>query len=138
MGLSYLRNWLDMLRLLCTASASWWDTPASAARLVAPRLHGFAQTGVAVMSFRLLAKDGKQNYFSDRGTVSYNFVVENAFFVLLTVYAATQTTVTLRCVTPLAVELVGSVLLYVTVRHNFLNNYSHQRLRFLTRVVPSS
>ena len=119
MGIAYLVHWLDVLRLLLRRPDAYWDAPLGSLRLVALPCHGLLQTVIAARSFSFLGRDGKQNYFSDRGTVSRDFVVENAFFVLLSIYAAVQASPAGQTHTPLVVQLIGSVFPYALIRPLF-------------------
>mmetsp|Transcript_20288 Transcript_20288/g.45288 ORF Transcript_20288/g.45288 Transcript_20288/m.45288 type:complete len:230 (+) Transcript_20288:1128-1817(+) len=118
-GLAYLAHWTYMLWLLLSRPDAYWDSRIGAVRLVGLPCHGLLQTVIAVRSFPFLGRDGKQNYFSDRGTISRDFVVENAFFVALTIYAATQASPMIQARTPMCVQLTWSVFPYALVRPFF-------------------
>jgi hypothetical protein len=51
-------------------------------------LSGFVQAIIASLSFRSLPRRQTQGYFSDRGVMSYEFVVENVFFSGLLLFQA--------------------------------------------------
>ena len=92
-GLLYLFNWVDMARLMLAVERDTFvSDPYYGCRMCALLCHGLIQTGVAFRSFRFLSRKDKQNYFSDRGTISRAFVAENAFFVIVSIYASVQNT----------------------------------------------
>jgi hypothetical protein len=86
------------------------------------QINGLLQSLVAVYSFKFLSKnDDKQGYFSDKRTITYPFLLENAFFVLQTLFGTAYNnpilTVWLR--NTYVIELLFIFLPFQTIRKFF-------------------
>jgi hypothetical protein len=80
-GLVYLAQYAALCVVeLCHARPTFllWTLPLS----------GFVQAIIASLSFRSLPRRQTQGYFSDRGVMSYEFVLENVFFSGLLLFQA--------------------------------------------------
>ena len=77
LGLSYLVQWTLAFYLYFADYAAFRDGPI----LLTLPLTGFAQAVVATRTFWFLPKKQKDpGYYSDKSTLTYNFVAENQFF----------------------------------------------------------
>ena len=77
LGLSYLVQWTLAFYLYFRDYATFRDGPI----LLSLPLTGFAQAVIATRTFWFLPKKQKDpGYYSDKSTLTYNFVAENQFF----------------------------------------------------------